>query len=378
MRKATFAMTAPTLLGCLLLAGCHSAPATVDEAAAAPPKTPVVNEPDLNLVKVDRPERFALVSAEKRVDRPEIHATGSVTPDVERSVPVVSLASGRVVEIHGKLGDDVKKGQLLLKVLSNDVATATQTYRQANADEALARKQLDRTKLLYDHGAVSLNELQVAEGTEEKAKVGLSVAAQLLRTLGGDPDSGAAIVTIDAPETGTIVEQNVVLSSTVRTDNQQPLFTIADLSRVWVLCDVYENDLPSVKVGDIADVQLNAYPDLVLHGRISNIGKVLDPNLRTAKVRIEMPNPGVMRSGMFVTATFYGQKRRSYASVPSSAIIHLHDRDWVFLPDVSGQFRRHEITGGKITGNDQEVMAGLKPGDKVVANALELNAESAQ
>jgi cobalt-zinc-cadmium efflux system membrane fusion protein len=246
MRKATFAVTGPTLFGCLLLAGCHSAPNAVDEAAAAPPKTPVVNEPDLNVVKVDRPERFALIAAEKRADRPEIHATGSVSPDVERSVPVVSLASGRVVEIHGKLGEDVKKGQLLLKVLSNDISNATQTYQQAKADEALAHKQLDRAKLLYEHGAVSLNELQVAEGTEEKAKVALSAAAQFLRTLGGDPDSGAAVVNIEAPQTGTIVEQNVVLSATVRTDSQQPLFTIADLSRVWVLCDVYENDLPSV------------------------------------------------------------------------------------------------------------------------------------
>jgi cobalt-zinc-cadmium efflux system membrane fusion protein len=237
---------------------------------------------------------------------------------------------------------------------------------------------LDRAKLLYQHGAVSLNELQVAEGTEEKARVSLATATQFLRTLGGDPDTGAAIISINAPESGTIVEQNVVLSATVRTDSQQPLFTIADLSRVWVLCDVYENDLPSVRVGDIADVQLSAYPDRILHGRISNIGKILDSNLRTAKVRIEMGNPGMMRSGMFVTATFYGQHGRNYASIPSSAIIHLHDRDWVFLPEGDGQFRRHEITAGRIRGNDQEVVAGLKPGDKVVANALELNAESAQ
>src|SRR4051812_3680740 len=378
MMKTTFARARPTLFVCLLLAGCHSAPKTVDEAAAAPPAATIVNEPDLNVVKVDRAERFGLVAAEKRADRPEIHATGSVSPDVERSIPVVSLASGRVVEIHGRLGDDVKKGQLLLKVLSNDVSNATQTYQQAKADEALAHKQLDRAKLLYEHGAVSLNELQVAEGAEEKARVALAAAAQFLRTLGGDPDTGAAIISIEAPESGTIVEQNVVQSATVRTDNQQPLFTIADLSRVWVLCDVYENDLPSVKVGDVADVQLNAYPDRTLHGRISNIGKMLDANLRTAKVRIEMVNPGIMRSGMFVTATFYGQQGRSYASVPSSAIIHLHDRDWVFVPDTNGQFRRCEINGGKITGKDQEVVAGLKPGDKVVANALELNAESAQ
>src|SRR5947209_519367 len=260
MTKTTFAQAGSTVFACVLLAGCHSAAKPVDEAAAAPPKPTIVTEPDLNLVKIERPERFTLVNAEKKIDRPEIHATGSVTPDVERSIPVVSLAAGRVVEIHGRLGDDVAKGQLLLKVLSNDISTASQTYQQAKADEALARKQLDRAKLLYEHGAVSLNELQVAEGTEEKAKVSLATAAQFLRTLGGDPDTGAAVISITAPAAGTIVEQNVVLSSTVRTDSPQPFFTIADLSRVWVLCDVYENDLPSVKVGDIADVQLNAYP----------------------------------------------------------------------------------------------------------------------
>src|SRR3954462_7894574 len=267
MNKARFAKTVATLLCCLLLAGCHSASKTVDEAAAAPPKTPIINEPDLNVVKVERPERFALTTAEKRVDRPEIHATGSVTPDVERSIPVVSLAAGRVVEIHGRLGDDVTKGQLLLKVLSNDISNAWQTYQQAKADEALARKQLDRAKLLYERGAVSLNELQVTEGTEAKARVSVAAAAQFLRTLGADPDSDGAVVTINAPASGTIVEQNAVLSATVRSDSSQPLFTIADLSRVWVLCDVYENDLPSVRVGEVADIQLNAYPERTFHGR---------------------------------------------------------------------------------------------------------------
>ena len=191
------------------------------KAEAAPPKTPVVTEPDLNVVKIDRPERFALVTAEKRVDRPEIHATGSVTPDVERSIPVVSLASGRVVEVHGRLGDDVKQGQLLLKVLSNDISTASQTYQQAKADEALSRKQLDRAKLLYDHGAVSLNELQVAEGTEEKARVAWRRPRNYCEHSAETRIAEVPIISITAPTSGTIIDQNVVLSSTVRTDSQQ-------------------------------------------------------------------------------------------------------------------------------------------------------------
>lgn len=362
----------------MVLAGCQSK-AKVDEAAAAPPPAKVVEEPDLNLVKVDRPERFRLVKASEEEDRPQVRVTGTVTPDVERSVPVVSLASGRVTGLYARLGDDVKKGQVLLKVQSNDIASAFQTYQQAKADEQLARKQLERAKLLYDHGAISLNDLQIAEDTEQKAVVSVTTSAQLIRTLGADPDKTDAVVSILAPVSGTIVEQNIAPSGSVNPSaNQQSLFTIADLSHVWIVCDVYENDLPIVRIGDTADIQLNAYPDRTFHGRISNIGKVLDPTIRTAKVRIELPNPGIMRSGMFVTATFYGLHGRKYAAVPTAAIIHLHDRDWVFVPAGDGQFRRQEVRSGKTNGSHQEVLAGLSPGQPVVADALAMNAESGQ
>lgn len=351
----------------------------VDEAAAAPPQEKVEEVPDLSLVKVDHPERFTLVTAGQTEDRPEVHSTGVVNADIERSVPVISLAAGRVIEIDAKLGDDVRKGQLLLKVLSNDVATAYQNFKQAEADEALAHKQLERAHLLYEHGAISLNDVQVAEDAENKAKVAVETGARQLRTLGGDTGNDNAIVNIYAPVSGTIVEQNVVLSSGVHTpDNQANLFTIADLSRVWVICDVYENDLPQVRVGDTADVTLNAYPDRAFHGRIDNIGKILDPNLRTAKVRIAMANPGIMRAGMFVTATFHGLQGQKHATVPAGAVLHLHDRDWVFVPVNSGEFRRTEVTGGKTMQQAQEILSGLAPGQRVVNDALALEAESEQ
>ena len=350
-----------------------------DLAAEAPPQAQISQQPDLNLVKIDRPERFTLVTAGSREDLPELNATGVINPDVERSIPVISLASGRVVEIDAKLGDDVKKGQLLLKVLSNDISNAFQSYNQAKADEALSRKQLERAQLLYSHGAISLNDLQVAEDTEEKAKVAMNSAAQQLRTLGGDINHESPVVNVYAPTSGTIVEQNVSKEGGVHTpDNQPSLFTIADLSRVWVVCDVYENDLPMVRVGDKADVRLTAYPERSFSGRISNVGKILDPNLRTAKVRIELTNPGMMRAGMFVTATFYGLHGKTYATVPAGAVLHLHDRDWVFVPVGSGTFRRTEVTGGKIAGGLQEVTAGLSPGQAVVNDPLALDSESQQ
>ena len=351
----------------------------VDAVAAAPPKTQVVEEPDLNVVKIDRPERFSLVVAGRHEELPEVHATGTISPNIEKSLPVISLASGRVVAIYAKLGDDVRKGQLLLKILSNDITNAFQTYRQAKADEELARKQLERSQLLFGRGAISLNDLQVAEDTYEKAKTTREASEQALRTLGADINNPDPVVNVYAPADGTIVEQNIVGSSIVHTpDNQPNLFTIANLSNVWVVCNVYENNLPNIRLGDTADVQLNAYPDQVFHGRISNIGKVLDATIRTAPVRIVVKNPGIMRSGRFVTATIYGQHGRSFVSVPSTAVLRLHDRDWVFVAQNDNTFRRTPVTAAKTYGNVQDIASGLAPGERVVSDALALSAESNQ
>jgi membrane fusion protein, heavy metal efflux system len=379
MRRVNTAYAGLTLAALLLSADCGKKE-KVDEAAAAPPKTRVVEiQPDHNLVKVDRPERFELAAATLHEELPQINVTGSVTPDIEKSIPVVSLASGRVAGIYAKLGDDVKKGQLLLKVLSNDITNAFQNYAQSKADQQLTRTQAERAKLLYDKGAISLNDLQVAEGTHEKALAAMNSAAQQIRTLGADVDKQDPVVSVYAPAAGTIVEQNVFSAASVHTpDNQANLFTIADLSTVWVMCDVYENDLPMVRVGDRADVQLNAYPDRVFHGRVSNIGKVLDPAIRAAKVRISLDNPGMMRAGMFVTATFYGRHGQRHAEIPSTAILHLHDRDWVFVPAANGQFQRREVTSGKAGNGTQTILSGIAAGQQVVKDALALNSESDQ
>ncbi|MGC1475073.1 MAG: efflux RND transporter periplasmic adaptor subunit, partial [Terriglobales bacterium] len=150
-------------------------------------------------------------------------------------------------------------------------------------------------------------------------------------------------------------------------------YTISDLSYVWIVCDVYENDLDAVHVGEYADIRLSAYPKQVLKGRIDNILPVLDPTIRTAKVRLEVANPGMMRVGMFVTATFYGKQAEIRAAVPATAILHLHDREWVYAPISAGRFRRLEVvTGSMLSNNLQEVVSGIKPGDQVVSNALVL------
>jgi membrane fusion protein, heavy metal efflux system len=239
---------------------------------------------------------------------------------------------------------------------------------------------MDRAKLLYDRGAISQNDLQIAQNIEDKAKVAVENTAQKLRVLGSPTlDRPTNLVEIRAPISGVITDQQVTNAAGVQGLASPNPFTISDLSYVWILCDVYENDLANVRLGEKADVRLNAYPDQVLTGTISNIGPVLDPNIRTAKVRLEMRNPGLMRPGMFVTATFHGRRSERRAAVPAAAILHLHDRDWVYVPMGNGRFRRTEVVGGDmLPGGLQEVVSGINPGQQVVANALEFQSTVGQ
>jgi cobalt-zinc-cadmium efflux system membrane fusion protein len=338
--------------------------------AEAPPAAQVEHEQDGGVVQVDHPEQIQLVTAVARNSRPELVVTGVVTPDVSRNVPVVSLASGRIVEIHARLGDTVKKGDVLLKVRSADISGGYSDYRKAVADEALARTQFDRAKDLNAHGAISLNDLQIAQDAEEKAKVDVETAAEHLRLLGSDPDKPNSIVELHAPVSGVITDQQVTDAASVQAFGPNP-FTISDLSSVWVVCDVHENQLASVRLGDAAEIRLNAYPDQLFRGTISNIGAILDPNLRTAKVRMEVRNPGIMRLGMFVTATFRGQKQVMHAVIPATAVLHLHDTDWVFSITPDKKFKRVEIVAGaSLPGDMQEISSGILPGTQVVRNAL--------
>jgi cobalt-zinc-cadmium efflux system membrane fusion protein len=362
----------------LLLAGCN-AQGKGDPKAEAPPPAQVEQVQNAGLLKVDDPNKFPLVTAGEHDAAPELKVTGVVSADVSRNIPVITLASGRVTEIHARLGDTVTKGQLLMKVQSADISGAYSDYQQALADDTLARAQLDRSKILFDKGAIAQKDLEVAQDAETKAQVTVKTTLDHLRVLGTDPDHPSAIVEVTAPVSGVITDQQVTAAAGVQGLASPNPFTISDLSSIWILCDVYENDLSQVRLGEYADVNLTAYPNQALRGRIGNISPVLDPTTRTAKVRLEMSNPKmILRIGMFVTATFHGLQKQARATVPAPAILHLHDRDWVYVPAGGAQFRRVEVVGGNmLPGNLQEV-SGIRPGQKVVSNALVLQSTMEQ
>ena len=375
-------------IGCLLLAiasvltsiACHGARA--DQAAEAPPPAKVTPDVDITLFAVDHPEQFPLAAAVEHPATSELVVTGTVTPDITRNVPVVSLASGRVMAIHARLGDTVKKGQLLMTIRSDDVSGGYSTYRMAVADEILARTQYERSKDLYQHGAIALNDLQVAQDTEDKAKIAVETAAEHLRLLGNDPDKPVFMVDIFAPGIGGDHRPGSHQRSG-RAGLQYAVarlrFPISRPSGLSATCT--RTTWPLSGSATRRRSRLNAYPDRMFKGRVSNIGAILDPNIRTAKVRIEVQNPGIMRLGMFVKATFRGQTTEMHTIVPASAILHMHDRDFVFVPAPDNKFRRVEVVGGDLLPDNvnlQEIKSGLQPGQQVVTNALVLDHVLAQ
>ena len=350
-----------------------------DDPKAATTKSEITLDP--NLYTVEHPELFQLAPVGTRNLPTVLHANGSVTPDVNSTIHVTSQGSGRVVALNVRLGDFVKKGKVLLSIHSADLSAAFSDYQKAAADERLAKKELDRTQLLYSHGALAEKDFQQAQDTEEKALVDLQNAEQRVRILGGDPAHPGALIELRAPISGTIVEQNISGFEGIKSlDNSPNLFTIADLTQVWVLCDVYENDLGEVHLGDTAEIRLNAYPDKTYHGRVADISRVLDPNTRSAKVRIVLANSdGSLRPGMFAAVTFRSRHMQSRIVVPASAVIRLQDKDWVFRKDGGQQFRRVEVhTAGEESDQMQQIRDGVKPGEQIVANALEFSSAVAE
>jgi cobalt-zinc-cadmium efflux system membrane fusion protein len=369
MTSLTVAMTSSLFL--LALAGCKAK----ETGSGAPPAAQVIQVADMNLITIDAKDaaKFPLVTATQIESASELTATGSVFPDISREVPVISLANGRVVDIKARLDDNVKKGQLLLKVQSPDITNAFNAYLKAANDEQLAHKAFLRADDLLKHGAISQAQLEQADDTARNAKADLTAAEEQLRTLGVNKSHPSSVVNVYAPISGVIVAQNVTNAAAagVSLSGSATTFTIADLSNVWIVCDVYENDIPKLQLGQEAKIKFNAFPDRPLTGRVGDIGPILDPSLRTAKVRIEVRNPGYLRLGMFATATFTGKSKETHAVVPGEAVLHLHDRDWVFVPAGGNQFKRTEVRAGKmLDGSRQEILSGIQPGQQVIGNAL--------
>jgi len=363
----------------LLLAILGGAVACSKDTPASTSKPPVTLDPDVFLT--DQPQLFKTAKAETRALPTQVTANGVVSPDVNRTIHVTSLGGGRVIDLKVKLGDAVSKGQTLLVISSPDLASAMSDYQKAKADEVLSRKALERAQMLFDRGAIAAKDLETAQDTEDKAKVDVETAEHHIQILGADPAHPSPLINLKAPESGTIVEQNVAGFEGVKSlDNTPNLFTIANLAEVWVVCDVFENDLGEVHLGDAAEIRLTAFPDRIFKGKVADISRVLDPNTRSAKVRIVLGNAdGALRPGMYAVATFRSRKLTDRIVVPATAIMRLHDKDWVFRKEGGNRFRKIAVEAdGLAPDGMQQIRDGVKPGDELVTNALEFSTEVAE
>lgn len=357
-------------LPALLVAGGCSR----DAPAASDVRSHVEEAPDPSVVEIAHPEQFARVRAVARQVNEELHANGVVAPEVSRTVHVNAMAGGRLVDVRVRLGEEVNKGDLLFVVQSADLGGAIADWRKALADQRLTDKALRRAKLLFGYRALALKDVQQAENDADKARIDVETAAERIRILGGDVDRPSPLIEVHAPIDGIVVEQNAAGGEAVKSlDNSPNLLTVADLSRVWVLCDVYENDLGEVHVGDRADVRLVAYRDRTFGGAVSDISRVLDPATRAAKVRVEIDNAeGLLRPGMFATARFVARTAQTRTVTPASAVLRLQDRTWVFRTEGPDRFRRTEVQAGPVLPDgSQTILGGIAPGDEVILEALQ-------
>ena len=358
----------------LMLSACGHEDAAKTEKAAENLEA-VTNE---NIFEVSHPELFPFTTAESRLVSDILEANGTITPEISRTVGVSALAGGRVAEVDVRLGDTVKAGQLLLKLHSPDLANAIMALKQAKSYEELAMKQYERNKFLFDNGViVAKKDLQISENTLVNAKANTENAQTQIKLLNPNVNNLSPFIEVRSPINGVIIEQNVTTGASAKSPDATPnLFTIADLSKIWLLCDVYENNLSQVKEGDFAEIRMNAYPEKQLQGKVSNIFGLLDPRTRSVKVRIELDNAdGLLKPGMFATATFISQSKTPKVTIPATAIFRLHDKDWVFLPLGGNRFIRIEVKAGEMNADgSQQIDSGIQANEQVITNALRLAA----
>lgn len=359
-----------------MLAGCDRTP-----APPAPPPKAAAAKADTHagedLIKLSADE---LKQAAVRVDplaetalQERFDVTATVHANEDRFAHVAPRVPGRLVRVHAKLGDHVKAGQTLAMLDSVEVGESHAAYLQALSEANVSRTAHERATRLHKEEVIPAKEYQRIRADFEKAQAALRAAADRLRLLGTTPrgEVGQAAVStypLTSPNSGTVVEKHAVLGELAKPDTS--LFTIADLSVVWVEADVAEKDLGRIRVGAPAVVTVAAYPSEQFGGRVTYVGGILDKTTRTARSRIEVPNPaGRLLPGMFASASIQSGKSAMVLAVPEAAVTLIQGLPTVFVEEAAG-FEARSVELGERSGGNVVVKAGLKAGELVVVQGV--------
>ena len=303
-----------------------------------------------------------------------LRLTGAVTYDAFHTTPVITQVSGPVSRIVVVPGQNVQRGQPMLYVASPDYSQLRTNYLKAKSAYDLSKKVNARTQELYQHGAIAQAEVEQAESAQVQAEGDLTAAEAALKVLGiNDPNTllngtPSFQASVNAPITGQVVEQNVAVGQLLQPGTTQ-CFVISDIGTVWVLVNVYQNDLPYVAVGDPVTIRTDSYPD-VFHGRISYVAAALDPNTRTLQARIETGNPAhKLKKDMYVVASVDAGTIHNAVAVPDAAVLRdSENQPFVYVEVGNNQFGRRQVTLGESMKGETEITAGLKAGDRVIGD----------
>jgi cobalt-zinc-cadmium efflux system membrane fusion protein len=366
--RAWFWMASAAVAAILIATmGCEG-PANSASAAKNP------NNPELFQIPQEQMSHVEVLKVQPTTLSRTLRLTGAVAYNGFRTTPVITQVSGPVSRVVVVPGQRVQQGEPMLYVSSPDYSQLRTNYLKAKDADALAQKAYDRAKDLYQHKAISEQSLEQAESAEVQASGDVAAARAALKVLGiTDPDSlvkspPSSEVPVRAPIGGMVVEQDVAAGQLLQTSATQ-CFMISDVRNVWVLVNVYQKDLPYVRVGDAVSIQTDSYPD-VFHGRIAYVAASLDPNTRTLQARIDTSNPGEkLKKDMFVVATVNAGTIRNAIALPDAAVLRdSENQPFVYVEVSQNQFGRRPVTLGESLNGQTEVTSGLKPGDSVIGN----------
>ncbi len=356
----------------LVLAGCDSsAPSTAASGAKNP------NDPELFTIPQDQMAHVQVVTVQPTTLTRTLRLTGAVAYNSFRTTPVITPVSGPVSRIVVVPGQKVAKGTPMLYVASPDYSQLRTNYLKTRDAYALAKKAIARAQDLYEHHAIAEQNLEQAQSAEIQASGDLASAQAALKVI-GIMDVDALVngppsfeVPVRAPISGEVVEQDVSAGQLVQPGVTQ-CFMISDTSTVWVLVNVYQKDLPYVRVGDAVSIQTDTNPQ-AFSGRISYIAASLDPATRTLQARIETNNPGQkLKKDMYVTATVSAGNIPNALALPDASVLRdTENQPFVYVATTAGtanQFGRRTVTLGDSINGQTQITSGLQAGDRVIGN----------
>lgn len=340
-------------------------PATAAKTAERTEKSVVLDATMMQTVKVEALQEKSLPRL--------LTATGKVQFNEDHQARILAPVGGQVQQLRVKVGDTIHRGDILFTIHSRDVAAALDEHLDSRKDLDLAEKTVVMQRDLFTHQATSRIALQQAESEFAKAKTRVTRTAESLRALGVEvhdknpAEDIAAYVAVRAPRDGTVIERAVTEGQFVQPDNTA-LMTIADLSSVWVLADVFERDLHAISVGQKAEVTTSAYPEQRFVAQVAHINEVVDPTTRTVKVRFLAANPaGRLKPEMFASAGIFLQEAERVLTVPTSAVFTEGGRSFVYRQTAEHSFIRHPVEAEPNAG-ELKILSGLQPGDLIVSD----------